>query len=59
MSASLVRLPYMALNKNLIEPLIIWKFINVEKIGSHHIVSLTDEGLNALRILHESKDIKL
>jgi len=22
-----------------------WKFISVEKIGTHHIVSLTDEGL--------------
>jgi hypothetical protein len=44
---------YMALNKNLIEPLIEWKFISVEKVGSHHIVSLTDEGLNALRFLGE------
>ena len=59
MYASLVRLSYMALNKNLIEPLIDWKFVNFEKIGSNHIVSLTDKGLNALRILHESKDIKL
>jgi hypothetical protein len=32
---------YMALNKNLIEPLMDWKFISVEKIGSRHIVSLT------------------
>lgn len=46
---------YMALNKNLIEPLIDWKFISVEKIGSRHIVSLTDEGINALRFLHESR----
>jgi hypothetical protein len=46
---------YMALNKNLIEPLIEWKFISVEKIGSRHIVSLTDEGLNALRFLHGNK----
>jgi hypothetical protein len=44
---------YMALNKNLIEPLIEWKFISVEKIGSRHIVSLTNEGLNALRFLDE------
>jgi hypothetical protein len=44
---------YMALNKNLIEPLMEWKFIGVEKIGSRHIVSLTDEGINALRFLHE------
>lgn len=46
---------YMALNKNLIEPLMDWKFISVEKMGSRHIVSLTDEGINALRFLHESK----
>ncbi len=44
---------YMALNKNLIEPLIEWKFISIEKIGSRHIVSLTNEGLNALRFLDE------
>jgi hypothetical protein len=46
---------YMALNKNLIEPLMDWKFISVEKIGARHIVSLTDEGTNALRFLHEKK----
>jgi predicted transcriptional regulator len=46
---------YMALNKNLIEPLMDWKFISVEKIGSRHIVSLTDEGINALRFLHEGR----
>ena len=46
---------YMALNKNLIEPLMDWKFISVEKIGARHIVSLTDEGINALRFLHESR----
>jgi hypothetical protein len=46
---------YMALNKNLIEPLMEWKFVSVEKIGARHIVSLTEEGINALRFLHESK----
>jgi hypothetical protein len=46
---------YMALNKNLIEPLMDWKFVSVEKIGARHIVSLTDEGINALRFLHENK----
>jgi Family of unknown function (DUF6293) len=46
---------YMALNKNLIEPLMNWNFINVEKIGARHIVSLTDEGINALKFLHERK----
>jgi hypothetical protein len=43
----------MALNKNLIEPLIEGKLIDVEKIGSRHIVSLTVEGLNVLRFLGE------
>ena len=37
------------------EPLKNWKFINVEKMGARHIVSLTDEGINALRFLHENK----
>jgi hypothetical protein len=46
---------YMALNKNLMEPLMDWKFINIEKIGARHIVSLTNEGINALRFLHERK----
>jgi hypothetical protein len=45
---------YMVLNKNLIGPLMDWKFISVEKIGARHIVSLSDEGINALR-LHERK----
>ena len=40
---------YMALNKNLIEPLMDCKFISVEKIGARHIVSLTDEGINIER----------
>lgn len=42
---------YMALNKNLIEPLLAWNFISVDKIGSRHIVSLTNEGRNALKFL--------
>ena len=42
---------YMALNKNLIEPLMAWNFITVEKIGSRHVVSLTNEGHNALKFL--------
>ena len=32
-----------------------WNFINVEKIGARHIVSITDEGINALKFLHERK----
>jgi Family of unknown function (DUF6293) len=44
---------YMALSKNLLEPLLLkWKFIKVQKVGRHHNVSLTEEGLNALRFLH-------
>jgi predicted transcriptional regulator len=46
---------YMSLNKNLIEPLMDWKFISVEKIGARHIVSLTDEGINALKFLYDIK----
>ena len=43
---------YMALNKNLIEPLLDWRFITESKIGSHHIVSLTDDGKHALKFLN-------
>ena len=43
---------YMALNKNLIDPLLEWKFITVNKQGAHHIVSVTDEGKNALKFLN-------
>ena len=42
---------FMALNKTLIEPLLSWRFIAVEKVGSHHVVSLTNEGRDALRFL--------
>ncbi|MFL6329715.1 MAG: DUF6293 family protein [Nitrososphaeraceae archaeon] len=34
----------MALNKNLIEPLLRWQFITVSKVGSHHMISLTEDG---------------
>ncbi len=44
---------YMALNKNLIEPLLDWRFITESKIGSHHIVSLTDDGKHALTFLND------
>jgi len=46
---------YMALNKNLIEPLLIWNFITIEKKGRSHIISITADGQNALRFL--SSDI--
>jgi hypothetical protein len=43
---------YMSLNKNLIEPLQkYWRFITETKIGTHHFISLTDEGKNALHFL--------
>lgn len=43
---------YMSLNKNLLHPLESkWGFINIEKIGNKHIVSLTDEGRHALTFL--------
>ncbi|HEY7082524.1 MAG TPA: hypothetical protein VH500_22775, partial [Nitrososphaeraceae archaeon] len=43
---------YMALNKNLIDPLLAWKFITVNKQGAHHMITLTDEGRNALKFLN-------
>ena len=43
---------YMALNKNLIDPLLEWKFITVSKQGAHHMITLTDEGRNALKFLN-------
>jgi hypothetical protein len=43
---------YMALNKNLIEPLLDWKFITESKVGSRHIISLTEDGIRALKFLN-------
>ena len=42
---------YMALNKNLIEPLLRWKFIEIEKIGRNYAITLTDDGKNILTFL--------
>jgi len=42
---------YMALKNNLLDPLLKWKFIRVEKVGRHHNISLTEEGINVLRFL--------
>jgi hypothetical protein len=42
---------YMALNKNLIEPLLTWNFITIEKKGRSHVISITTDGENALRFL--------
>ncbi|MGB7954465.1 MAG: DUF6293 family protein [Candidatus Nitrosopolaris sp.] len=47
---------YMSLNKTLIEPLRHWRFITETKIGTNHIISLTDEGKDALHFL--SADIE-
>ncbi|MEP6576557.1 MAG: DUF6293 family protein [Nitrososphaerota archaeon] len=44
---------YMALNKNLIEPLQVWNFIDIEKKGRSHIISITTDGQNALRFLSD------
>lgn len=48
-----IRQGYMALNKNLIEPLLDWQFITEIKISSHHIVSLTEDGKHALTFLND------
>ena len=43
---------YMSLNKNLIEPLQKdWRFITETKVGTHHIITLTEEGKHALHFL--------
>jgi hypothetical protein len=42
---------FVALNKTLIELLKSWRFITVEKVGSHQAVSLSDEGRDTLRYL--------
>jgi hypothetical protein len=42
----------MALKNNLLDPLLLkWKFIQVEKIGRRHNITLTEEGLNAVSFL--------
>jgi hypothetical protein len=43
--------PYMALNKNLLEPLDGWGFVTVDKVGSRYMVQLTSEGEHALKFL--------
>ena len=42
---------YMSLNKNLIAPLRNWRFVTETKVGTHHIINLTDDGKNALKFL--------
>ena len=43
---------YMAINKNLVEPLLVWRFISESKVGSHHVISLTEDGRHALKFLN-------
>lgn len=43
---------YMSLKNNFLDPLEYkWKFIQIEKVGRRHKISLTEEGLNALTFL--------
>jgi hypothetical protein len=43
---------YMALKNNLLDPLLLeWKFIQIEKLGRRHSISLTEDGMNALTFL--------
>jgi hypothetical protein len=42
----------MALNTNRLEPLKKWNFVTIEKRGKSKIVSLSDDGKNALRFLN-------
>jgi hypothetical protein len=46
---------YMALKTNLLEPLLKWQYIKVEKIGRRHDIILTPEGLNVLKFLYTEK----
>lgn len=42
---------FMSLNKNLIQPLLAWNFIEVNKVGGAHRINLTTEGKNVLKFL--------
>jgi len=44
---------YVALNKDLIEPILDWQFITEIKISSHHIGSLKEDGKHALSFLND------
>ena len=43
---------YMALNTNILDPLQKWNFVNIEKSGKSKIVSLSEDGKNALKFLN-------
>lgn len=48
---------YMALKTNLLEPLLKWQYIRVEKIGRRHDIILTPEGLNVLKFLYTEETL--
>ena len=41
----------MSLNKNLVAPLQNWRFVTETKVGTHHIITLTEDRRNALKFL--------
>ena len=41
----------MALNTNILDPLQKWNFVTIEKSGKRRIVSLSEDGKNALKFL--------
>src|SRR5215469_15257547 len=48
---------YMALKTNLLEPLLKWQYIRVDKIGRRHDIILTTEGLNVLKFLYTEETL--
>jgi hypothetical protein len=48
---------YMALKTNLLEPLLKWQYIRLEKIGRRHDIILTPEGLNVLKFLYTEETL--
>ena len=42
----------MALNTNILDPLQKWNFVHIEKSGKSKIVSLSEDGKNALKFLN-------
>jgi Family of unknown function (DUF6293) len=48
---------YMALKTNLLEPLLKWQYIRVEKIGRRHDIIMTPDGLNVLKFLYTEETL--
>jgi len=42
----------MALNNDLIEAFLSWKFITISKVASNDVLSLAKEGCNVLKLLN-------